>query len=130
MVYVNNKDAGFSFGVSGLLPEGAGQVTFADIDGDGAVDMVVPGCDAHGQCSIYVYYNQQIPLCTSKGQTDCRQVTNLCVADPGFSFSVDPDHNTIPGVRNSNLVYLLLQGLVKTRSIFDMSAFTKILYGC
>jgi integrin alpha FG-GAP repeat containing protein 1 len=99
VVYVNNKDAGFSFGVSGLLPDSAGQVTFADIDGDGAVDMVVPGCDAHGLCSIYVYYNLQIPLCTSKGQKDCRQVTNLCVADPRFSFSVDPDHNTIPGVR-------------------------------
>ncbi|KAF9540003.1 hypothetical protein EC957_004705 [Mortierella hygrophila] len=97
VVYVNNKDAGFSFGVSGLLPEGAGQVTFADIDGDGAVDMVVPGCDTHNQCSIYVYYNQQIPLCTSKDQKDCRQVTNLCVVDPGFSFSVDPDHNTVPG---------------------------------
>ncbi|KAF9918621.1 hypothetical protein FBU30_000125 [Linnemannia zychae] len=96
VVYVNNKDAGFSFGVSGLLPNGAGQVTFADIDGDGAVDMVVPACDNHG-CSIYIYYNQQIPLCTSKGQSDCRQVTNLCVADSGFSFSVDPDHNTIPG---------------------------------
>ncbi|KAK3842740.1 MAG: hypothetical protein J3R72DRAFT_474554 [Linnemannia gamsii] len=97
VVYVNNKDAGFSFGVSGLLPDGAGQVTFADIDGDGAVDMVVPACDAHNQCWIYVYYNQQIPLCTSKDQKDCRQVTNLCVADPGFSFSYDPDHNNTPG---------------------------------
>ncbi|KAF9896769.1 hypothetical protein BX616_006789, partial [Lobosporangium transversale] len=97
VVYVNNKDLGFSFAVSGLLPEGAGQVTFADIDGDGAVDFVVPACDTHGQCSIYVYYNQQMPLCTSKGQNDCRQVSNLCVADPNFSFSVDPDHNTSPG---------------------------------
>ncbi|KAF9357346.1 hypothetical protein BGX26_003894 [Mortierella sp. AD094] len=97
VVYVNNKDEGFSFGTSGLLPAGAGQVTFADIDGDGAVDMVVPACDTHGQCSIYVYYNQQVPLCTSKDQKDCRQVTNLCVADPNFSFSVDTDHNTNPG---------------------------------
>ncbi|KAI1320696.1 hypothetical protein EDD11_010230 [Mortierella claussenii] len=97
VIYVNNKDQGFSFGVSGLLPEGAGQVTFADIDGDGAVDMVVPACDTHGQCSIFVYYNQQMPLCTSKNQQDCRQVANLCVADPNFSFSVDPNHNTSPG---------------------------------
>ncbi|KAG0305341.1 hypothetical protein BGZ98_004275 [Dissophora globulifera] len=97
VVYVNNKDQGFSFGVSGLLPAGAGQVTFADIDGDGAVDFVVPACNNRGQCSIYVYYNQQEPLCTSKDQKECRQVTNLCVADPNFSFSVDPDHNTSPG---------------------------------
>ncbi|KAF8936887.1 hypothetical protein EDD21DRAFT_361844 [Dissophora ornata] len=97
VVYVNNKDQGFSFGVSGLLPAGSGQVTFADIDGDGAVDFVVPACNNRGQCSIYVYYNQQVPLCTSKDQTECRQVTNLCVADPNFSFSVDPDHNTSPG---------------------------------
>ncbi|KAF9174373.1 hypothetical protein BGX21_001266 [Mortierella sp. AD011] len=97
VIYVNNKEEGFSFATSGLLPDGAGQVTFADIDGDGAVDMVVPACDTHGQCSIYVYYNQQVPLCTSKGQSDCRQVANLCVADPNFSFSVDTDHNTNPG---------------------------------
>jgi integrin alpha FG-GAP repeat containing protein 1 len=99
VVYVNNKDQGFTFGVSGLLPAGSGQISFADIDGDGAVDLVVPACDNHGQCSIYVYYNQQMPLCTVKDQKQCRQVTNLCVADPNFSFSVDPDHNTNPGVR-------------------------------
>ena len=96
-IYINNKDAGFEFAVAGLLPTGAGQVTFADMDGDGAVDMVVPACDSHGQCSIYVYYNQQMPLCTSKDEKNCRQVTNLCVADPSFTFSPDPDHNTIPG---------------------------------
>ncbi|KAG0245957.1 hypothetical protein B0O80DRAFT_464011 [Mortierella sp. GBAus27b] len=96
VVYVNNKDQGFTFGVSGLLPAGSGQVSFADIDGDGAVDLVVPACEGN-QCSIYVYYNQQMPLCTSKDQKQCRQVTNLCVADPNFSFSVDPDHNTSPG---------------------------------
>ncbi|KAF9438400.1 hypothetical protein BGZ76_008180 [Entomortierella beljakovae] len=106
-VYVNNKDEGFSFGMSGLLPQGAGQVTFADIDGDGAVDFVVPACD-NGHCSIYVYYNQQIPLCTSKDQKDCRQVTNLCVADPNFSFSVDTDHNTNPGA----LVKFPLDGIL------------------
>lgn len=97
VIYTNNKDAGFEFAVAGLLPAGAGQVTFADMDGDGAVDMIVPACDTHGQCSIYVYYNQQIPLCTSKNEQNCRQVTNLCVADPQFTFSSDPDHNTIPG---------------------------------
>ncbi|KAG0210115.1 hypothetical protein BGX28_009656 [Mortierella sp. GBA30] len=97
VIYVNNKDEGFSFAVSGFLPEGAGQVTFADMDGDGAIDLVVPACNAQGQCSIYVYYNQQIPLCTSKDQKDCRQVSNLCVADPKFSFSVDPNHDTSPG---------------------------------
>ncbi|KAG0003656.1 hypothetical protein BGZ65_001483 [Modicella reniformis] len=97
VVYVNNKDRGFAFAVSGLLPAGVGQVTFADIDGDGAVDLIVPACDNHHQCSIFVYYNQQMPLCTSKGQKQCRQVSNLCVADPDFSFSVDPDHNTNPG---------------------------------
>ncbi|KAG0364322.1 hypothetical protein BC939DRAFT_458332 [Gamsiella multidivaricata] len=97
VIYVNNKDQGFSFGASGLLPAGSGQVAFADIDGDGAVDLVVPACDTKGLCSIYVYYNQQVPLCTSKGQKECRQVTNLCVADPNFKFNVDPDHNTDPG---------------------------------
>ncbi|KAF9583315.1 hypothetical protein BGW38_009764 [Lunasporangiospora selenospora] len=96
IVYVNKKEQGFEFAVSGLLPAGAGQVTFADIDGDGAVDFVVPACN-RGQCSIYVYYNQQIPLCTSKNQQDCRQALvrfplngvlpegqQLLLADPAF----------------------------------------------
>ncbi|KAG0035603.1 hypothetical protein BGZ81_005581 [Podila clonocystis] len=96
VIYVNNKQSGFEFAREGLLPTGAGPVTFADMDGDGAVDMIVPSCD-RGSCSIYVYYNQQIPLCTSKDQKECRQVTNLCVADPKFTFNIDPDHNTNAG---------------------------------
>lgn len=98
VIYVNNKQSGFEFAKEGLLPAGAGPVTFADMDGDGAVDMIVPACD-RGSCSIYIYYNQQIPLCTSKDQKDCRQVANLCVADPNFTFNIDPDHNTNAGVR-------------------------------
>ncbi|KAG0054100.1 hypothetical protein BGZ83_011984 [Gryganskiella cystojenkinii] len=97
VIYTNNKDAGFEFAVAGLLPAGAGQVTFADMDGDGAVDMIVPACDNHGACSIYIYYNLQMPLCNSKDDKNCRKVTNLCVADPNFTFSRDPDHNTNPG---------------------------------
>lgn len=100
VIYVNNKQSGFEFAKEGLLPAGAGPVTFADMDGDGAVDMIVPACD-RGSCSIYIYYNQQIPLCTSKDQKDCRQVANLCVADPNFTFNIDPDHNTNAGVRQS-----------------------------
>ncbi|KAF9972369.1 hypothetical protein BGZ73_004537 [Actinomortierella ambigua] len=91
VIYVNDKEKGYTFSQSGSLPAGAGQVTFADMDGDGAVDMVIPACTREG-CSIYINYNQQIPLCTSKDQKDCRSVLSLCVKDPNFSFAVDPDH--------------------------------------
>ncbi|KAG0252825.1 hypothetical protein DFQ27_007823 [Actinomortierella ambigua] len=96
VIYVNDKEKGYTFSQSGSLPAGAGQVSFADMDGDGAVDMVIPACTRDG-CSIYINYNQQMPLCTSKDQKDCRSVLSLCVKDPMFSFTPVPDHVTETG---------------------------------
>lgn len=62
--------------------------------------MVFPTCTGEG-CFINIAYNQQMPLCTttggltSSGAADkkrrCRDSTNLCVADPQFSFNLSPD---------------------------------------
>ncbi|KAG0233971.1 hypothetical protein BGW41_001269 [Actinomortierella wolfii] len=65
-------------------------------DGDGAVDMVIPACTREG-CSIYINYNQQMPLCTSKDQKDCRSVLSLCVGDPNYNFAVDAEHSLETG---------------------------------
>ncbi|KAG0235124.1 hypothetical protein BGW42_005774 [Actinomortierella wolfii] len=96
VIYVNDKEKGYTFSRSGPLPTGAGQVTFADMDGDGAVDMVIPACTREG-CSIYINYNQQMPLCTSKDQKDCRSVLSLCVGDPNYNFAVDAEHSLETG---------------------------------
>src|SRR4051794_4863020 len=56
--------------------------------------MIIPVCQ-QGSCSIHIAYNQQIPLCTKSSSPppsstkfpECRQVSDLCLADPKFNFS-------------------------------------------
>ncbi|CAG8649677.1 13977_t:CDS:2, partial [Racocetra fulgida] len=50
--------AGFTFSQSGNLPDGTGQISFADMD------MVYPVCSSGGTCKIHIAYNKQIPLCS------------------------------------------------------------------
>ncbi|KAA1077632.1 hypothetical protein PGT21_014288 [Puccinia graminis f. sp. tritici] len=90
-IWLNNKAAGFSLARRGNLPWGTKQVTFADMDRDGTIDMVLSVCPSPDTCKVHVAYNQQIPLCTSShsAQPKCRDPQNLCTADPDFRFSFD-----------------------------------------
>ncbi|RUS28626.1 hypothetical protein BC938DRAFT_481655 [Jimgerdemannia flammicorona] len=108
-IWRNAKELGFQKVLSGNLPQGAGPITFADIDGDGSVDMVVPVCytsgSAAGKCELHIIYNKQVSLCSksdesfalpsrpppSSNETNpqvitCRKARDLCVSDPSFNF--------------------------------------------
>lgn len=87
----------FRFARSGLLPRGAGALSFADMNRDGTIDVVYATCD--GECRINVAYNRQIPLCVPAkegiiGTWDarpqrCRDALELCTADDDFSLTFD-----------------------------------------
>lgn len=73
------------------LPDGVGQITVADFDADGTIDVLFPVCWPPGTCemdnSIHVLYNVQKPMCSSSfsHSSSCRSQDNLCTADgPGF----------------------------------------------
>lgn len=86
-IWSNRRDQGFTLSLEADLPAGAGALSFADIDGDGSIDIIFPVC--HNKiCSIHVVYNQQIGLCskTQEISTACRNAQQLCVADPNFTF--------------------------------------------
>ncbi|KAJ3042449.1 hypothetical protein HDV00_007219 [Rhizophlyctis rosea] len=71
------------------LPAGAGQVTLADMDGDGNIDLVFPVCKG-SDCAIHVVHNRQMPLCETGDveKKGCRNPHDLCVADPEFEFDL------------------------------------------
>ncbi|GAA5911057.1 FG-GAP repeat domain-containing protein [Sporobolomyces salmoneus] len=77
----------------GDLPKGTKSVSFADMDRDGTLDMILTVCPSSNNrdCSIQIAYNDQIPLCTSTSgpEEDCRDIENLCVADPNFGFNLN-----------------------------------------
>ncbi|KAL7415849.1 hypothetical protein BDY24DRAFT_380292 [Mrakia frigida] len=95
-IWLNRKEKGYVLAKEGRLPKGTGQVTFADMDRDGTLDMVFPTCSSFStrtgigkDCSINIAYNQQIPLCSATsfgGPASCRDPQALCSSDPGFSF--------------------------------------------
>ncbi|CAG8433014.1 6316_t:CDS:10 [Ambispora gerdemannii] len=93
-IWTNSKQNGFEFSRAGELPKGAGQVSFADMDGDGTIDMVFPVCTKN-RCEIHVTYNKQIPLCSKETSKKCRQSANLCVADDNFQFDLEADDSNI-----------------------------------
>ncbi|KAJ1990529.1 hypothetical protein H4R33_001672 [Dimargaris cristalligena] len=101
-IWTNSNEKGLVFARSGSLPAHAGPVSFADMDGDGAVDMVFPTCDPgdkSGACQIHIVYNQQTPPCGPNQATSCHRVTDLCIADPQFKFDTEAsesnDHHVI-----------------------------------
>lgn len=121
-IWTANKDesqrpAGFTFARSGLLPEGAGPLVFADMNRDGAIDVVFASCESSG-CYVNVVYNRQMDLCskhatatggsaleeTSWNWKDwwnnrprngteelgrCRKTEGLCLADDDFQFDFE-----------------------------------------
>jgi integrin alpha FG-GAP repeat containing protein 1 len=86
-IWTNKRDQGFALAQTSDLPAGAGPISFADIDGDGAIDIVFPVC-VNNVCTIHIVYNQQMGLCRTSQEnlTTCRKAQNLCVADPNFKF--------------------------------------------
>ena len=86
-------------------------------DRDGTIDIVVLTCvsidtrtGVGNECHIDITYNQQRPLCSKEGSTPfsgggdgpgkgakCRDVDDLCTADPDFKFEFD---GTNPEVRS------------------------------
>lgn len=84
---------------------GQGQLTFADFDGDGNIDILFPVCDPYPSCSnensIKIIFNQQKTVCGSIFQKDCRSSSSLCTSDPNFRFdSFDTS------VSNNNVVII------------------------
>lgn len=112
-IWTNSKSSpsGFVLSRTGLLPEGAGALSFADMDRDGTIDVVFPSCDgAYGECYINIAFNRQAPLCAEKssgpfgtgpsappgkdkGTLQCRDPEDLCHADPKFLFNFTPSEN-------------------------------------
>ncbi|KAJ2556153.1 hypothetical protein EV175_002108 [Coemansia sp. RSA 1933] len=78
-----NTGAGFVYSQGGKLPSNAGPVSFADVNADGSLDMVIP---ILGQSQIYIVYNEQQPLCVGSRKTNCRKYKRICEADPNYSF--------------------------------------------
>ncbi|KAJ1343628.1 hypothetical protein BSLG_001897 [Batrachochytrium salamandrivorans] len=88
-IWVNSKKNGFQFARAGGIPKGAGQISFADMDADGTMDMVFPVCNKGQSCTINVAYNHQMGLCRGSLVDRCRDLHNLCVADEYFNFTFD-----------------------------------------
>jgi len=100
-IWINAKGSDFRLAQTGPLPAGTGQISFADMDRDGTMDMVFPTCTSQG-CFLNIAYNQQMPLCNTAGgltasqaaqNTRCRDATNLCVADSQFAFDLSPEES-------------------------------------
>ncbi|PWN19934.1 hypothetical protein BCV69DRAFT_283464 [Microstroma glucosiphilum] len=60
----SSKYSSFTFARSGLLPRGAGPLSFADMNRDGTIDIVFASCPPSEQdCYINIVYNKQVGLC-------------------------------------------------------------------
>ena len=88
---VDGRKGSWSLKYTFAAVPGRGQVTFADYDGDGAVDILFPVCYPADTCSdvneIRVYYNVQKPVCSGLFSKNCRATTALCTADSSFHFA-------------------------------------------
>ncbi|CCA72398.1 hypothetical protein PIIN_06332 [Serendipita indica DSM 11827] len=114
-IWLNNPSGGgFRLGQTGMLPKGAGMVSFADMDRDGTVDMVFPVCnsvDAQGighECSINIAFNKQMGFCKTglgqKQRNECRKLDNLCLADPNFKFDLSDGSKTMLSIPVADLL--------------------------
>ncbi|GAA5984638.1 hypothetical protein JCM11641_004548 [Rhodosporidiobolus odoratus] len=98
-IWLNSKDgSGFKWARTGDLPKGTKSVSFADMDRDGTIDMVITSCTSTSNCALSIAYNDQMPLCDStprvgEEQGPCRDLEALCVADPNFKFDLSPENN-------------------------------------
>lgn len=116
-IWVNNKSRGFTLAQSGRLPQGTQSVTFADMDRDGTIDLLITTCTSVSAstglgtgCALNIAYNKQIPLCASASSAiistapvnssadgkdakkTCRRPDELCTADSQFKFEFTVPH--------------------------------------
>jgi len=95
-IWKNTIDKGFVFSKSGNLPENTGPISFADMDGDGTIDMIfyewkkTRGVwSKKKEWNLHIVYNKQIPLCSKTVETKCRSVHDLCTADNNYNLDFD-----------------------------------------
>ena len=96
-IWLNQPATGPIFHSASILPKGSGQLSFADVDQDGNIDIVVPiFTPANTGNEIRIYYNRASQLCESRYDghpsphsptgSSCRPLANLCEPDPYFWF--------------------------------------------
>jgi len=97
-IWKNTVDKGFVFSRSAQLPENSGPISFADMDGDGTIDMVFYNWVKTGSrwsqkkdWNLHIVYNKQKPLCSKTVVNDCRSVHDLCSADDNYNFDFNLD---------------------------------------
>ncbi|KAJ9112839.1 hypothetical protein QFC20_002167 [Naganishia adeliensis] len=94
-------------------------------DRDGTIDLVFPTCASHSSasgigktCSINIAYDKQKPLCSSGSSSwlslgqlpigsagqQCRSLEQLCAADTGFNFDLNPDGDSFTSTPVSSLL--------------------------
>ncbi|KAN0105511.1 hypothetical protein V8E52_010950 [Russula decolorans] len=113
-IWVSNPNGGFTLAQSGSLPSGTQSVVFADMDRDGAIDLLITTCSSVSRstglgtnCALNIAYNAQLPLCASStsfplpsdpaAAGPCRNPAELCIADSNFSFSFSgPNYVSVP----------------------------------
>eukprot|EP01133_Synstelium_polycarpum_P017959 gene17959-21432_t len=82
-IWINEKDNGYVLTKSFPLPQGTGQITFADF-------VCWPAKDCSEVNSLFLVYNTQKPVCPSAlfgDKTKCRPQNQLCTVDNNFIFS-------------------------------------------
>ncbi|PVV01557.1 hypothetical protein BB560_004021, partial [Smittium megazygosporum] len=91
----------FEFSSSGVLPEGTGQISFADIDNSGSMDMIFPVCNSTS-CEIHIVYNSQLPFCNTEStynlpkNSKCRPLDHVCKSDINFGFDLsNPKYHAV-----------------------------------
>jgi len=103
-IWKNTVDKGFVFSRSGKLPDNTGPISFADMDGDGTIDMIFYNWIKTGSAwskkkewKLHIVYNRQKPLCSKTVVTDCRSVHDLCSADDkyDFDFNLEGDGHVV-----------------------------------
>ncbi|BEI87812.1 uncharacterized protein CcaverHIS019_0105300 [Cutaneotrichosporon cavernicola] len=99
-VWLNRGKEGYILSNTWNLPLGSRSISYADMNRNGAMDLVFPTCKrvlpstGLGEaCKIHVAYNNQAGLCNTKtsqyspsGRIICRGYDELCSADPYFDF--------------------------------------------
>lgn len=105
-IYTNSRQNGFKLSQKANLPTGAGPLSFADMDGDGSIDIIFPVCQEK-DCSIHVVYNQQMGLCSKDDEESCRKATKLCTADPNFKFDFTMQNSKVTTQSNSVFIACL-----------------------
>eukprot|EP01094_Clydonella_sp_ATCC50884_P000453 TRINITY_DN1035_c0_g1_i1.p1 TRINITY_DN1035_c0_g1~~TRINITY_DN1035_c0_g1_i1.p1 ORF type:complete len:675 (-),score=195.64 TRINITY_DN1035_c0_g1_i1:406-2430(-) len=94
-IWLNQKKNGYELDQVFELVPGAGQITYADYNADGALDISFPVCYPSKTCatenSVHIIYNEQMEVCSGLWSTNCRSPSNLC----------DNTEYTLPDMDNS-----------------------------